>query len=269
MSVTFASWTWISLATGYWQPIVGFMTWVKICGITNLEDALVAVDAGADAVGFVFYEKSPRFVSVEAAREIIAELPERVEKVGVFVGNARIEFGVEFVDVGLTATQSYLPVSEPPKGERPTAKAFGRSAFPTLKKFFLALPAAYLSEKNTRSLAEQYGRLRYADGGKPAIPDGFFDTFLLDSGGLREPGGTGAIFDWEKAGAAVRMLQDEGLKVIVAGGLTSDNVHEAMRILHPWGVDVASGVEARPGKKDPEKVRAFVKSVREYEAKVS
>lgn len=245
------------------------MTWVKICGITNLDDALVAVDAGADAVGFVFYEKSPRFVSVETAREIIAQLPESVEKVGVFVLNASVEFGIEFVDVGLTATQCYVLASERRGPGDLAAKAFGRSAFPTLRKFLMALPAEYLSVENARSLAEEFGRLRHADGGRPAIPDGWFDTFLLDSGRTREPGGTGETFDWEKARPVVMTLQQGGLKVIVAGGLNPGNVRQAIATMNPWGVDVASGVEMRPGKKDPEKVRAFVKAVRDYDAKVS
>jgi phosphoribosylanthranilate isomerase len=245
------------------------MTWVKICGITNLDDALVAVDAGADAVGFVFYEKSPRFVKVETARAIVAQLPERVGKVGVFVSNANVEFGIEFVDVGLTATQYYLLASEPNKEVSETPKAFGRNAFPTLKKSFMALPAAYFREENAKKLVVDFGRLRNPSAGSPGMRDGFLDTLLLDSGGLREPGGTGETFDWEKAKPAVTTLQQGGLKVIVAGGLRTENVGDAMRILHPWGVDVASGVEARPGKKDPGKVRAFVEAVREYDAKVS
>jgi len=245
------------------------MTWVKICGITNLDDALVAVDAGADAVGFVFYEKSPRFVSVESAREIIAELPESVEKVGIFVGNAGVEFGTEFANVGLTAMQSYLLAGEPPKQDSLTAKAVGWDLFPALKKAFVALPAAYLSEENAKKLVADFKHLRSSGDGQPKIRGGLFDTFLLDSGALREPGGTGETFDWEKAKPVVSIFQQGGLRVIAAGGLNPANVSEAIETMKPWGVDVASGVEARPGKKDPEKVRAFVRAVREYDAKVS
>jgi phosphoribosylanthranilate isomerase len=246
------------------------MTWVKICGITNLEDALVAVDAGADAVGFVFYEKSPRFVSVEAAREIIAQLPVSVEKVGVFVSNANVKFGIEFVDVGLTATQSYLLATESARqDDTGQTKAFGRGAFPTLKKSFVAFPAECFSLESATKLVASFEDLRGADNGHLGMVDGFFDTLLLDSGGLRQPGGTGETFDWEKARAVLAILQQGGLKAIVAGGLKPENVSEAIRVLHPWGVDVASGVEARPGKKDSEKVRAFVRAVREHDAKVS
>src|ERR1700691_6420329 len=88
-----------------WQLTTAFMTWVKICGMTNLEDALTAVDAGADAVGFVFYEKSPRNISVEAARKIVEKLPERVEKVGVFVNETPERVSTISDEVGLTAVQ--------------------------------------------------------------------------------------------------------------------------------------------------------------------
>lgn len=245
------------------------MTWVKICGITNLEDALIAVDAGADAVGFVFYEKSPRFVTVKTAREIIAKLPENVERVGVFVLNANIKFGIEFVDVGLTATQNYLLATEAEKQDPEGTKAFGASLFPKLKKSLMALPAEYFSPESATKLVTDFERLRNLGQGHPGMPDSYFDTFLLDSGGLREPGGTGETFDWEKAKPVIRTLHHGGLKVIVAGGLRTDNVSDAISILRPWGVDVASGVEERPGKKNPEKVRGFVKAVREYDARVS
>src|SRR5579864_2864144 len=117
------------------------MTWVKICGMTNLEDALVAVEAGADAVGFVFYEKSPRCVSVETAREIVKELPGRVEKVGVFVGRA-LDDGVDVIrSVGLTAVQHY-PFSEIGSGAG-SRKATGSGAFTRPVKYFMVFPAGF------------------------------------------------------------------------------------------------------------------------------
>jgi phosphoribosylanthranilate isomerase len=100
------------------------------------------------------------------------------------------------------------------------------------------------------------------------MPEGFLDTFLLDSGNSRQPGGTGTTFDWKKAQGLAAGMRKDGLKLVVAGGLTPENVGEAIGILQPWGVDVSSGVEARPGKKDPEKVRAFVRAVREMDRKV-
>jgi phosphoribosylanthranilate isomerase len=95
------------------------------------------------------------------------------------------------------------------------------------------------------------------------------DTFVLDSGDLRNPGGTGKTFDWEKAVPISEGMRQGGVRLVVAGGLTPSNVVEAMEILKPWGVDVVSGVEASPGKKDPEKVRAFVRAVREMDRRAS
>jgi phosphoribosylanthranilate isomerase len=247
------------------------MTWIKICGMTNLEDALVAVDAGADAVGFVFYEKSPRFVSVETAREIVAKLPENVEKVGVFVGNSKIEFGTKFMDVGLTALQFYGFAQIEKRSESTQPKAFGMSLFPTLRKWFVALPARYFLEDNENAVRwvaniQQLKKIRTDEAN---FPEGMYDTCFLDSGTAKMAGGTGETFSWQDAVSPVQILQQGGVKVVVAGGLSSENVVDAIGILKPWGVDVSSGVEAGPGKKDPEKVRAFVKAVREMDGKVS
>jgi phosphoribosylanthranilate isomerase len=99
----------------------------------------------------------------------------------------------------------------------------------------------------------------------PPIPEGVFDTYFLDSGNEQTPGGTGKPFDWRKAVPVAEGMRQGGLKLVVAGGLNPDNVAEAIEVLQPWGVDVSSGVEARPGKKDPEKVRAFVLAVRRTE----
>jgi phosphoribosylanthranilate isomerase len=245
------------------------MTWVKICGMTNLEDALVAVEAGADAVGFVFYEKSPRNISVETARGIVKKLPERVEKVGVFVGHSVVEGTDVILSVGLTAVQHY-PFSE--IGSRvDDHRATGSSIFPQPIKYFTAFPADFfLADPDRISvLASNLMQLRNGIAGDPPIPAGCFETFFLDSGGLDNPGGTGKSFDWGKAVPIAEAMRQGNLKLVVAGGLTPKNVCEAIGILKPWGVDVASGVEARPGKKDPEKVRAFVKAVRDMDRKVS
>jgi phosphoribosylanthranilate isomerase len=239
----------------------GFMTWIKICGITNLEDALVAVDAGADALGFVFYEKSPRNISPDEAREIIAELPEQVERVGVYV--ADIPFGT-VKSVGLTALQRHVGISsnsaDPKKSERLTAYSSSKPL-----KLFLSFPMRFFfdgEEQNTELLA-QLSQIGRQSSQNRVIAKGFFDTLFLDSGTPNKPGGTGNPFDWKKALPIVEEMHHAGWKLVVAGGLTPENVSEAMGILHPWGVDVSSGVEARPGKKDPEKVRAFIKAVRE------
>jgi phosphoribosylanthranilate isomerase len=221
------------------------MTWVKICGITNLDDALVAVDAGADAVGFVFYEKSPRCVSVETAREIVAKLPESVEKVGVFVGGSSDGVAEAIRQCGLTIAQIY------PRESLALTDEFFRD-FP-----FRVIPAISMGLIGQDEIAGFY----VANSAREKVV-----AALIDSGNSDRPGGTGEKFDWRKmAGLADRI----DLKFVLAGGLKVENVGDAIATLEPWGVDVASGVEARPGKKDPEKVRAFVRAVREMDRKVS
>lgn len=221
------------------------MTWVKICGMTNLEDALVAVDAGADAVGFVFYEKSPRCVTVETAREICEKLPESVEKVGVFVNESPERVSGVADDARLTAVQLH---GDEYKNPNPYVKG---------GKIFFSLPVAHL----LNNVVEPIGEFRI-----PKLPESA--KILLDSGFPEKRGGTGKTFAWAEARWLVSQLMRLH-PVLIAGGLTASNVTRAAEFLKPWGVDVVSGVEASPGKKDPEKVRAFVRAVREYDRKVS
>jgi phosphoribosylanthranilate isomerase len=224
------------------------MTWIKICGMTNLEDALVAVEAGADAVGFVFYEKSPRKIAVEAAREICSELPENVEKIGVFV-NELPERVSEVADrVGLTAVQFHGDEYQKPE------------MYVLDWKSFLCIPAEWV--------AVTWKKKGKAVGSFMALPKNL-SAIVLDSGTRERRGGTGRPFNWRDAKIWVSLMNKSQQNVVVAGGLTPDNVGEAIGILKPWGVDVVSGVEARPGKKDPEKVRAFVRAVREIDRKES
>jgi phosphoribosylanthranilate isomerase len=221
------------------------MTWVKICGITNLEDALMAAEAGADALGFVFYDKSPRHVDPETVGEIVAKLPVQVEKVGVFVNEVAERIDESVQQAGLTAVQlsqgesvagfiKYLQVTRN-MNHRP--------------KIISVIPGEELSE----------GGFFIADELRNAL-----HALLIDSSSAAQPGGTGKRFDWEKARGMVEMV---GLRIptIVAGGLSPENVVEALVLLHPWGVDVSSGVESKPGKKEPEKVQAFVAAVRRAE----
>ena len=217
------------------------MTWVKICGITNLEDALVAVEAGADALGFVFYEKSPRNVHPQAVHEIVSEIPAKLEKVGVFVGNGVTDRIVHQAE--LTAVQLHSTTSTIQKQSLNTVT--GRS-----EKIFFAISAEQL-------LKSRVGGYKWRSDAKGTVA-----AVLLDSGTPRQPGGTGVSLDWKRVEPVVSEISKD-FKIILAGGLTPENVGEAMQILHPWGVDVSSGVESRPGKKDPEKIRAFVKAVRE------
>lgn len=238
--------------------------------MTNLEDALVAVEAGADAVGFVFYEKSPRNITVEIAREIVEELPENVEKIGVFVNGSELDPLDVLLKAGLTGTQTYFS-TENSGGGRGGAKRIGTSLLPKRARFLMALPMNLLGhdQEQIRASAASFAGWGKDLPGGVAMPEGVLDTWVLDSGDLRQPGGTGKTFDWKKALPTAEGMREGGVKFVVAGGLTPENVPEAMGILKPWGVDVVSGVEARPGKKDPEKVRAFVKAVREIDRKTS
>jgi phosphoribosylanthranilate isomerase len=217
--------------------------------MTNLEDALVAVDAGADAVGFVFYDKSPRNISVEAARKIVEKLPESVEKVGVFVDLESEQVREIVLAVGLSAVQLHGPKSTNSLWEdpRPTPQSLGASKLIPMMYGDALRDGGFLISQNVR--------------------DQIF-AILLDSRSDGAAGGTGTTFDWASVREMVRAISML-VPVIVAGGLTPLNVGEAMRLFQPFGLDVASGVEASPGKKDPDKVRAFVKAVRDAERKVS
>ena len=225
------------------------MTWVKICGTTNLEDALTAIDAGTEALGFVFYEKSPRKIDVEAAREIVSQLPGNVEKVGVFVNELPERVARTADEVGLTAVQLH--------GDEHGNSSSQVSNGP--RKLFVAIPVSLLSQagKGNKSAGLTWFSAR---------PEACSAIFL-DSGSTEQRGGTGKTFDWEDARPWVSRLSQK-FRIVVAGGLTPTNVADAMRLLHPWGVDVASGVELKPGKKDPEKVRAFVQAVRRAEKSI-
>ncbi|HSH02668.1 MAG TPA: phosphoribosylanthranilate isomerase [Anaerolineae bacterium] len=208
---------------------------VKICGITNIEDAVVAAEAGADYLGFIFYPPSPRAVGVEVAREIVVELRAREDcpqLVGVFV-NESAEKMAEILDVcGLDWAQ--LSGEEPPACLfEPTSPLYGRG--------YKALRPS--SAEEAEAEAEWF---------KP--PQRQRPALLLDAYHPTLRGGTGETADWEVAARLARMVRG----LMLAGGLTAENVAEAVARVRPWGVDVASGVEASKGRKDHEKVRAFV-----------
>jgi len=241
------------------------MTWVKICGITNLEDARTAVEAGADALGFVFYEKSPRNVDPETVGAITREIPAHIEKVGVFVGNLPENF-LELVHrLGLTASQVHVGLHVHSANE---TKAYDVGCFSPGFKNYTSMPAEWFieSEESANRFISNAARsaqvIRSRPGGEQLLD--FFQTIFLDSGSLQQPGGTGLTFDWQKAAPIVERMKTV-MRVVVAGGLNPTNVTDAMDILNPWGVDVSSGVEAKPGKKDPEKVKAFITAVRQSE----
>ena len=205
----------------------------------------MAVDAGADAVGFVFYEKSPRCVTVETAREICSKLPGNVERVGVFV-NEQEDSICSVVDAaGITGVQMHGDNEDPHVADLVVARR------PQVK----VLVAISMNRPNPQGWAMKWH------------PDSV-RAFLLDSGNSSKHGGTGNTFDWNAAVPVLNDIKKVG-RVVAAGGLTPTNVEEAAEVLKPWGVDVVSGVEASPGKKDPEKVRSFMQAVREYDRKVS
>jgi phosphoribosylanthranilate isomerase len=199
------------------------MTKIKICGNTRPEDVELAVELGVDLLGFIF-TRSKRHVGVDDAQALIARVPSGVERVGVFIDESPEEIAAVAGACGLTAIQVYRPLTE-------KDRALG----------LLNLPAFRVQDK------EDLGALRVEQGDHP-----LFDTWAAD-----RIGGTGRAWAWSQASAVARQYP-----VVVSGGLTPDNVDGAVRELHPWAVDVCSGVEAEPGRKDHAKLRAFVEAVR-------
>ena len=199
---------------------------VKICGITNLADGLAAVEAGADAVGFVFYEKSPRAVSVELASSIARDLPPLVVKVGVFVDATEEVVSEAAQRCGLDLLQFHG--AESPE----YCLRFGLMSI----KAFRIQDRASLSD----------------------LPNYETHAWLLDAYSPSQLGGTGATFNWDLALEAKKW----GRPIFLAGGLTPQNVADAVRQAQPYAVDVSSGVEASPGRKDHAKVKAFVEAAK-------
>jgi phosphoribosylanthranilate isomerase len=225
--------------------------WVKICGNTNLEDALHAARAGADALGFVF-AKSPRRVTAEQVAAITPHLPEAVEKIGVFAGSSFEEITAAVQTAGLTGVQLH-GVEDLPLASR-------------LRAFFQAqgTPALRIIQVlHYRVDAEPAEALAGLEQQLQAVQrESAIDAVLVDSRTATVSGGTGLRFDWQAAQRSFAQAAPQ-LRLVAAGGLKPENVAEAIRTLHPWGVDVASGVEATLGKKDPSKVEAFLRNARQ------
>lgn len=210
-------------------------TLVKVCGITRVEDGLLAAEAGADAVGFVFYAMSPRRVDITRAVAIARALPPFVLRVGVFVDAARDEMARVADEVGLDLLQ--LHGDEPPE-------------------FFEDLPRRALKAVRVGRGFRNEEALRYGGRASGVVVDTRLlgDTVML--------GGTGVAFDWK----LVRGLRDEVGFLMLAGGLTPENVATAVGEVRPHAVDVSTGVESAPGRKDATKVWGFVRAVRMKEA---
>ena len=196
---------------------------VKVCGMTSLKDALVAVEGGADAVGFIFYKKSPRSVTMKTVREIVLELPPFVDTVGVFVDETAEQINkiADYCNLDIIQLHGDESPTFCKKIRRKVIKAFRIKDMQSVKK----LSSFQVS------------------------------GFLLDTFSENLHGGTGKVFDWNLALPAKKFGP-----VIMAGGLTPNNVQQAVRQIRPYGVDVCSGVESEPGIKDHKKVRAFLKN---------
>jgi phosphoribosylanthranilate isomerase len=209
------------------------MVRVKICGITNAADALAAIDAGANLLGFNFYSKSPRHITEAEAAKIRSQLPKKVEAVGIFVNAPPADVATLCKSLKLDAAQ--LHGDETPE----TVAELARS-IPVYKAFRV----------------EPDFRLQTLDEYAEAF------AFLFDAAHTGQYGGTGRTTDWDVARRAA-----VGRRIILAGGLKVENVAAAVRIVRPYGIDVASGVESKPGKKDHGRLREFIQEVRRGEQK--
>jgi phosphoribosylanthranilate isomerase len=195
---------------------------VKICGITNLADAMAAVDLGADALGFVFFQKSPRYISYSDAASIIKKLPSFTTTIGVFVDEKPEQIEKKIGLTGIDVVQ--LHGNEPPE-----ACSFSRRIIKAIR---------VKSLESLEPLIHYQGRV---------------SAFLLDTFTPEIFGGTGQIFNWDIALDAKQFGE-----IILAGGLTPDNIAEAVRRVRPYGVDVSSGIESEKGKKDHRKLKLFI-----------
>jgi phosphoribosylanthranilate isomerase len=209
------------------------MVRVKICGITNAADALAAVEAGANLLGFNFYVKSPRHISEAEAATIRRQLPKKVEAVGIFVNTASAEVGALCNSLKLNAAQLH-------GDESPEEVSELANRVPVIKAFRVEpdFPIKTLDEYSAAF------------------------AFLFDAAHTGQYGGTGRTTDWD---VARRAAKDH--RIILAGGLKVENVAAAVRIVRPYGIDVASGVESKPGKKDHGRLREFIQEVRRAERK--
>ena len=216
--------------------------WIKICGNTSLEDALLAAEAGADAVGFVF-APSPRRVTAEQVAAIVPRLPATVERIGVFV-DAGVEEIVSTVKAcGLTGVQLHFDADpEMPARLRERLGAEVR-----------IVCVVHFDEQTAAQCAARLAEYE---------SNPYVDTVLVDSRTTTATGGTGTTFDWAAAQKALFHHAGEKKRLIAAGGLSAANVAEAIATLRPWGVDVVTGVEAAPGRKDAARVREFIACAR-------
>ena len=213
--------------------------WVKICANTNLEDARLAAELGADAVGFVL-APSKRRVTAAQVIAIVPHLPSELEKIGVFVDEPFEEIAEAVEETGLTGVQLHFDASFDLAAQLRSHFGSGLRIVRTVH-FVAGEPAPQVEAIDA---------------------DESIDAVLVDAKTATEAGGTGTRFDWSQAAATLFKNADGAKPRIAAGGLRPENLAEAIRTLKPWGVDVASGVEASPGRKDAAKLRAFIEKAR-------
>ena len=199
---------------------------VKICGLARREDVEAVAALRPDAMGFVFWPRSKRYVQAEQVAEWVGTIPDTIRKVGVFVDASPDEVERTLERAGLVVAQLHGDES----------------------------PETVGAVRPPRWKAIHLDRMR-----EDEITGYHVDAFLVDSYSAESPGGTGRVGDWNQARGFV---QSQDTPVLLAGGLTPDNVREAIRAVEPWGVDVSSGVEAEPGKKDIDRVRLFIEQCR-------
>jgi phosphoribosylanthranilate isomerase len=221
--------------------------WIKICGNTRLEDCVVAAEAGADAVGFIF-ASGKRLITADHARAITSELPQTLETIGVFTQTNAAQILATAASAGVTGIQLHSAFD-------PGRARIIRRHFPSMKGRMRVLQVVHwLTDVPAEAQMERFR------GECNAIADsGLADALLVDSRTAQASGGTGVTFDWSAAAPA---LQGLGLPVIVAGGLRPENVGAAIDALKPDGVDTSSGVEVSPGVKDHDRIRSFIGVVR-------
>jgi phosphoribosylanthranilate isomerase len=226
--------------------------WVKICANTNLEDARLAAELGADAVGFVF-APSKRQVTAAQVAEIVRHLDRAVETIGVFYADNADEIYAVATEAGLSGIQLHGDLSEGLAGELHARFQGDRTIIQTVH---WRVPGATEGPDATDAAAAGLGAQLAA-----IASWGTVNRVLIDSKVGSERGGTGVAFDWVQA-ERITGSADPRLRVVVAGGLNPGNVAEAIRTLGPWGVDVASGVESVPGRKDASRLASFLKNAR-------
>lgn len=220
------------------------MTWVKICGNTSLADAQLAIEYAADALGFVFAESKRRVTPAHVAT-ITSNLPEHIERVGVFYSRDAAEIASVVEQSGLTTVQLHggLDLGLVEQLRHRLGEEFG----------IIQTLHWVVGSDSAQTLQQELAEI---------AASGMLDRVLVDSRVGSAGGGTGVAFDWKAARSVLQQAPPQ-LRIIAAGGLRPENVGEAIRELSPWGVDVASGVEAGPGQKDADRLRAFLQAAKQ------